>query len=128
MTQNNNNRSLFLYTALIFIVAILLIIISIFGESHSSRVLPSPSPSQESAIAEKASALSAENLRLTEEVSSLKAQNAETKKQLEIYTSLSEALYHKVQGNVDSAKQIIASLDYEMLDEKQKELYNSINE
>lgn len=128
MTQNNNNKSLFLYTALIFIVAILLIIISIFGEAHPSKVLPSPEPSQEHAVTEKAAALSAENLRLTEEVSSLKEQNTAAKEQVEIYASLSEALYQKAQGNVDGAKQIVASLDYEMLDEKQKELYNSINE
>ncbi len=128
MTQNNNNKSLFLYTALIFIVAILLIIISIFGEAHPSKALPSPEPSLEHAVTEKAAALSAENLRLTEEVSSLKEQNSAAKKQIEIYTLLSDALYQKSQGNNESAKQIVASLDYEMLDEKQKELYNSINE
>ena len=40
MGKKGENKSLFLYTALIFIVALLLIILSFFGDSHMKKASP----------------------------------------------------------------------------------------
>ena len=132
MTQNNNNnRSLFLYTALIFIVAILLIMISFFGDAKISKNLPTPSPNATVApdgITEKAAALSQENLRLTQEVAALKEQAANTQKNLDVYVALADALYAKEQGDTKKAEEILLTISEDTLDEKQKALYNKIKE
>lgn len=126
--KKNNNNSLFLYTALIFVVAILLILISYFGQPHSGGVLVSPSPLPKEPISEKASALSDENLRLTSELSHLKEQNEEATKKLEIYQILATALSMKNKGEDQAAKKLLENFDIAVLDENQKELYNIINE
>lgn len=132
MTQNpNNNRSLFLYTALIFIVALLLIMISFFGDAKISKNLPTPSPNATSApdgITEKAAALSQENLRLTQEIAALKEQAENTQKNLDVYTALAEALFQKEQGDTKKTEEILLTIDEQTLDEKQKALYNKVKE
>ena len=129
--SQNNNKSLFLYTALIFIVAILLIMISFFGDAKISKNMPTPSPDATAApdgITEKAARLSEENLRLTQEIATLKEQTESSQKQLDVYTALCEAFYLKESGDTQKAQEILLTIDSETLDEKQKELYNSINE
>lgn len=130
-SNQNNTKSLFLYTALIFIVAILLIMISFFGDAKITKNLPTPSPNATTApdgITEKAAALSQENLRLTQEVASLKAQMEKDKNNLDVYVALAEAAYYKEQGDTKKTEEILLAIDPETLDEKQKALYNNIKE
>lgn len=136
MTQNNNNKSLFLYTALIFIVAILLILIAFFGDANLEKSMnsalqtaePTVTQKAEASITERAAIISHENQKLMEENQKLKTESESAKKQLEVYTTLSKALAQKDAGNIDGAKEIIAGLDAESLDELQKSLYNKIME
>ena len=136
MTQNNNNKSLFLYTALIFIVAILLILIAFFGDANLEKSMnsalqtaePTVTQKAEASITERAAIISQENQKLMEENQKLKTESESAKKQLEVYTTLSKALAQKDAGNIDGAKEIIAGLDAESLDELQKSLYNKIME
>lgn len=69
MNENKNNKSLFLYTALIFLVALLMIVISFFGQSNLEGARATEQKAK--TITERASVLSDENLHLTEQVSSL---------------------------------------------------------
>ena len=68
MANKNDNKSMFLYTALIFIVAVLLIIFSFLGQTNMQKNQPqvSESPDKEMSISEKASILSEENTVLLE--------------------------------------------------------------
>ena len=132
----NNNKSLFLYTALIFIVAILLILIAFFGDANLEKSMnsalqtaePTATQKAEASISERAAIISQENQKLMEENLKLKTEGDSAKKQLEVYTALTKALTEKDAGNVDAAKEIIAGLDAESLDELQKSLYNKIME
>ena len=66
----NNNKSLFLYTALIFIVAVLLILLSFFGQMNLQNKQPKVDENeqqQQEGISERASVLSEENKNLMEE-------------------------------------------------------------
>ena len=74
MANKNDNKSMFLYTALIFIVAVLLIIFSFLGQTNMQKNQPqvSESPDKEMSISEKASILSEENTVLLENNSNLK--------------------------------------------------------
>ena len=132
----NNNKSLFLYTALIFIVAILLILIAFFGDANLEKSMnsalqtaePTVTQKAEASISERAAIISQENQKLMEENLKLKTEGDSAKKKLEDYTALTKALTEKEAGNVDAAKEIIAGLDAESLDELQKSLYNKIME
>ena len=132
----NNNKSLFLYTALIFIVAILLILIAFFGDANLEKSMnsalqtaePTVTQKADATIPERAAIISQENQKLMEENQKLKTESESAKKQLEIYASLTKALTEKEAGNVDGAKEIIAGLDAESLDELQKSLYNKVIE
>jgi len=136
MAHNNNNKSLFLYTALIFIVAILLILIAFFGDANLEKSMnsalqtaePTVTQKADATIPERAAIISQENQKLMEENQKLKTESESAKKQLEIYASLTKALTEKEAGNVDGAKEIIAGLDAESLDELQKSLYNKVIE
>ena len=132
----NNNKSLFLYTALIFIVAILLILIAFFGDANLEKSMnsalqtaePTVTQKAEASISERAAIISQENQKLMEENLKLKTEGESAKKQLEVYTTLTKAIAEKDSGNVDTAKEIIAGLDAESLDELQKSLYNKVIE
>ena len=69
MTEHKNNKSLFLYTALIFLVALLMIIVSFFGQSHLESIRETEQKAKN--LTEKTSMLSDQNLYLTEQVSNL---------------------------------------------------------
>ena len=131
--ENNNTKSLFLYTALIFVVALLLILISFFGDANLEKNITHQNTSQENVtlefpnkIDERASQLSEENLRLGSENAQLKKENEAFKKQVEAYKSLINAQHLKENGNTDEANAILEKIDPQSLDNDQKELYNKI--
>ncbi len=72
MTENKSNKSLFLYTALIFLVALLMIVVSFFGQSHLESIRETEQKAKN--LTEKTSMLSDQNLYLTEQVSVLTKQ------------------------------------------------------
>lgn len=78
MDNKNENRSLFLYTALIFIAAILIIVISFFCQinlekNHNEYTGENPA----NGIAEKTAQLSEENMILLETTKNLNQQNTQ---------------------------------------------------
>ncbi len=135
MTNNDKNstKSLFLYTALIFVVALLLILIAFFGDSNLQRNIthdePLETPVQTSfpnKISERAAELSEENMRLTGENKELKEENSALKSELETYKKLFSAKEQKEAGNIEEATRILEEINYESLDKGQQEMYNNI--
>lgn len=91
MTEHKNNKSLFLYTSLIFLVALLMIVVSFFGQSHLESIRETEQKAKN--LTEKTSMLSDQNLYLTEQVSTLSKEIEEK-----------DALLISSQAAVDEAK------------------------
>ena len=133
--KNNNTKSLFLYTALIFLVALLLIVIAFFGEANLEKSIdgaintaePMKQDNKNNSITKRASTLSDENQKLLSENKAIKTENEELKAQLDLYKTLLEAKTLKQNGDIEGAKKLIEDIDYEQLDSTQKSVYNEIN-
>ncbi len=81
MSNLKNNRSLFIYTALIFVVAIIMILLAFFGQSNLDKNQPLHSDANELSITEKAAKLSEDNRILLQENMILKDQIVELTKE-----------------------------------------------
>ena len=144
MDNKNSNKSLFLYTALIFFVAIILIIIEFFGQTNVQKSQPpidEPSPTAVSGITEKAAVLSEENTKLMQQVADLKKQIEEDGKAIEelnqkIYESSAvndndKLLLHaydcKLSDNTDDLSVILSSINYDSLTDEQKVIYDKLS-
>ena len=105
--ETKNAKSLFLYTALIFLVALLMIILSFFGQNHADKLKETEQRAQ--TITERASALSDENLRLTGRITEL--ENEKTALSTELSNKIAEMENITIQKNNED-KVIEAFLDY----------------
>ncbi len=138
---NNNNKSLYIYTSLIFLVAVILIIISFFGQSKLANVQPDPiSVEVANSITERASALSEENAKLLNENIKLKQQLSDNtselvkaRTQLELYKKSSEninlllsANAHYENENYAEAKVILEKIDVNTLSENENIIYQNV--
>ena len=125
MANKNDNKSMFLYTALIFIVAVLLIIFSFLGQTNMQKNQPqvSESPDKEMSISEKASILSEENTVLLENNSNLKKENQELSEENIQLKSDNESLTH---GNNSMALETLDKVNYNDLSSDQKIIYDNI--
>ncbi len=137
MAKNKNN-SLFLYTALIFIVAIIIIVLAFFGQTRIRDAQPLLSATPTAAATEvpktpadgivmSASQLSQENLELLNENRELnkRLDDAEEKNKNTEY--LLAASGYMGAGNKDGAKKQLEMVDYDKLSDDGKLLYDSIN-
>lgn len=140
MVKNKNNgTSMFLYTALIFVVAILLILLSFFGQARLQKSQPVvqettvPSEQPGNSITQKAAVLSEENRLLLEENQKQKEEmellNEEVSKRDEIiknYEILLSAYGYLSVGNKEMAKEQLDKLNPEMITGDREILYNRI--
>ncbi len=129
MSNNkNDNKSLFLYAGLIFVVAILLIILSFFGQTNlkkSQPVVDEPVV-PETGITERAAVLSEENKNLIEENKQLKQQNEQLiEKQTENDLLLSAYGYMSL-DNSAKAGEMLGAVNYETLTADQKIIYDIV--
>ena len=149
MSKENNNRSLFLYTSLIFIVAIIMILIAFFGQSNLQKNQPIQSDAELTSISEKAAELSednrilleenqkiinennrltSENTRLTtenqnisEEYEALSIENENNATMIKVY----ELLYKSKKRD---ARELLKTINQETLTETQKSFYNILTQ
>ena len=129
MANKNDNKSLFLYTSLIFIVAVLLIILSFFGQTNLKKNQPAVDTNTDTAnsgITEKAAILSEENKNLIEENSKLKTENKELQDKLTINDILLSANGYCSLGNNDKAYEMLNAIVYDELSADQKIIYDNI--
>lgn len=130
--QNNQVNSMFLYTALIFAVALILIILAFFGQTNLSSLRKS---AEQTPVAEQ----TAEHIEPTEEVSdqdaiakmtntisALDAENKQLKDEVNAYDNLLEANSYISKGDKVNAETILSSVNTSALTENQKILYDQI--
>lgn len=140
MVKKAENKSLFLYTALIFIVAILIILLAFFGQSNMQSQQPevSPSVSAGGGITESAARLSEENRILLEQVRAYEQKNAALEQenqdlktantavqQLNAINEKLISIYMSIYNeDYDAANQALAEIAPETLTSAQKEFYD----
>lgn len=137
-TEKEHSRSLYLYTALIFIVALIMIIISFFGQQNLEKI--NKATQDNKSISEKSATLSEENMRLVEENLELnelvktQAENIEmlnnTVKSKEMfilnYDKLFSAHTYFVLEDYKKTEEILLMVDIELLDGDSKLLYTQM--
>lgn len=135
--SKSENKSLFMYTALIFFAAIIIIVVAFFGQANLDRskqeipiVTAEP---QQSGIAQKAAEISAENAWLTTENSRLTNENEallSRNTELEInysYGNIFCNIYQFIyEDNLDDAIITFNSINTDALTEEQKVVYNNL--
>lgn len=141
MTQkNNDNRSLFMYTALIFVVAIVMIVISFFAQTHLEQLKVSEKDAENVSLSNKAAQVSEENMQLVELNKTLRMKNEEKENQIVVltterdkllrqitaYTSLI-SVYDKLADNDKTgAQELLQGIYTEDLSSEQKEIYDKL--
>lgn len=140
MSENKKPASLFLYTALIFLVALIMIVLSFFGQNHFNEY--EETKQQAKTLTEKASVISEENLTLTEQVSSLKESIEQYEDDIAdknnkindltgkttAYEQLIAAYERLYENKKDEALKIIEQIDSSRLTDDAINLYNQIND
>ena len=67
MTKKNNDQtSLSMYTAMIFLVAILMIVVSFFAQTHLEQSMVNEHEAEKVSLSNKAAQVSEENMQLVE--------------------------------------------------------------
>ena len=142
LANKGENKSFYLYTALIFMVAILMIVISFFSQINLDKQHNEVTGDESagSSIAEKTSQLSDENMILLETNKALNDQNSElTSKnwdlneqisQLEVKLSNADILCETVNeiesGDLTKASETLEKLDTTALTQEQQKLYDNL--
>lgn len=142
MDKKKHNSSLFFYTGLIFVVAVLLIVITFFGQSRFEKTQPVPVDTQTemNGITQKAAVLSDENKALLEKNQELQQKIEEqngTIDGLNQYTAVLEnraqtsELLFSANGYVSKkmykqAREILEKIDEQTLSEDETILYQSL--
>ena len=142
MEEKKNTKSLVLYTALIFLVAILMIVISYFStRNQTEQTNEYIGENSEGSISEKVADLSEENMVLLNTIDSLNGQNQELLKSKEELNSTitnqntviqNIKLLIVVQNQINEksysdAYENFKLIDAQVLDEDQTKLYNNLN-
>lgn len=129
MSNNkNDNKSIFLYAGLIFVVAVLLIILSFFGQTNLKKNQPVVDEPvvPEAGITERAAILSEENKNLIEENKQLKAQNEQLLEKQTANDLLLSAYGYMSLGNSAKAGEMLSAVVYEILTADQKIIYDTV--
>ena len=132
--KNTQNNSMFLYTALIFAVALVLIILSFFGQTNLSNLRKNHTGlTEQPQITQSATPTQAPSTEMNDEfakmvntISSLDEENKQLKKKTEAYDILVQANAYVQNSDPENAKLSIEKLDVNVLTENQKILYNQI--
>ena len=132
-TTEHRGHSIYTYTALIFIVAILMIVLAFFGQSNLNKnQIAQPSGTS---ITEKSAALSDENLVLRDKNADLseKLENIELElekeKQLRITKDkIISAVLKGEQGDYIAAAQILNTIDETTLENNDLKIYIMLKE
>jgi hypothetical protein len=137
MSKNNKNtqdNSMFLYTALIFAVALILIIMSFFGQTNLTKLRNNHAEwTQEPQTTQTAEPTQSPSVELDDEfakmvntVSTLDEENKDLKMKAETSDILFEANAYLQNADLENAKIAIEKIDVNVLTDNQKVLYNQI--
>ena len=138
--KNNDNRTLLIYTSLIFIVAIAMIVVSFFAQTHLDQSKLGARDAEVVSLSNKAAQVSEENMQLLEFNKSLQANNATlneentrltseveaAKKALDSYAALFAAANSILDGKSSEARDLLSGIYTEDLTSEQKEIYDTL--
>lgn len=144
--NSGENKSLYLYTSLIFIVALLLIILAFFGQTNMQNGEPDVNTAIEeteqpsNGIAEKASVLSEENRVLLEEktkleeeirtkdaiISGMENEKFNLNEKIRMNDLLLQSNGYLSVGNYQKAAEALNEVNYDSLSPDQKIIYNNV--
>lgn len=139
MSKIKSSRSLFIYTALIFVVAILMIIIAFFGQSNLQKSQPIPSDAAAtSGLTERAEQLSEDNRILLEQNNKLKEENRALREENESVSARFDSYSGEINNNnllleiynclynskKTRARELLETVNIEELTETQKTFYD----
>ena len=138
MDIKKDNKSLIMYTSLIFVAAIIMIVISFFAQKHLEQLRVSETEAENVTLSNKAAQVSEENMQLVELNKSLKDDNKELEeanlaltaerdtllKETDAYKALIEVYEKLVDGKKSSARKLLQEIYTEDLSFDQKEMYD----
>lgn len=138
--KNSDNKSLLIYTSLIFFVAIIMIIVSFFAQTHLDQSKVSEVDLEKVDLSNKAARVSEENMQLVELNKSLKdantalsAENAELtektekmQREIDAYSDLLKVSEKLLGGNKRAARTLLENIYTEDLTQNQKEIYDAL--
>ena len=130
--KKKENRSIYIYTALIFAVALVLIILTAFSQPRVNKLgkraeefkpeaTESVTTDEIAKYANMAASLDTENKELNSEIS-------EKNKQIQIYEFLLTANAHVSEGQFVEAEEMLTQIDATTLTDNQMILFNEITE
>ncbi len=145
--KNNDNKSLIIYTALIFLVAIFMIVISFFAQTHLEELKVSEKTAENVTLSNKAAQVSEENLQLVELNKTLRIKNKDLldqnsaliierdaiiaerdaiSKQNEAYEAFLDVYAKLLKRDKKGAKALLLGIFTEDLSPQQKEIYDKL--
>ncbi len=138
MDIKKDNKSLIMYTSLIFVAAIVMIVISFFAQQHLEQLRVSETEAENVTLSNKAAQVSEENMQLVELNKTLKDANTVLTEENQVLTAQKDALlkekgaykalievYEKlVDGKKTSARKLLEGIYTEDLTPEQKEMYD----
>ncbi len=125
--SKKENRSMYLYTALIFVVALLLILLAFFSQTNIYKLgkradeFATPAP-----VTETASSQPDELAKVSNMAAELDAQNKALQTQIAVYDNLLSANAYIANGSVAEAETIFLTIDETTLTDNQHILYEEI--
>ncbi len=136
--KKSDNKSLVMYTSLIFVAAIIMIVVSFFAQQHLEQLRVSETEAENVTLSNKAAQVSEENMQLVELNKSLKdankgffeANQALTTerdaliKETTAYKALIEVYEKLLDGKKTSARKLLSEIFTEDLSAEQKEIYD----
>jgi hypothetical protein len=138
---SKENRTLYIYTGLIFLVAVVLIIIAFFGQEKLAKEQPvQPEQTASAGITEKAAVLSEENrlllgqvntlkdeiIKITEEKDQLQESVKTHEEQKENTEKLISCYEFCIKGEFKQAEALYETLDINYITENLKPFYDDI--
>ncbi len=138
--ENNDNKSLIFYTALIFGAAIVMILISFFAQKHLDAIRVSEVSAENVTLSNKAAMISEENLqlvelnknlretniKLTEEKTAVTLERDALLKEVAGYEALMKVYDRLAAGSRTSARTLLKEIYTEDLTQEQKDIYDTL--
>ena len=141
MTKKNNEQtSLSMYTALIFLVAVVMIVVSFLAQTHLEQSMVSEHEAEKVSLSNKAAQISEENMQLVELNKTLRERNTKLAEENAALSLEKDALYKEItgyealltvcdamtDGNNDMAKELLLGIFTEDLTPEQKIYYDML--
>lgn len=124
--SKKESRSMYLYTALIFVVALLLILLSFFSQTNVSRLGKRAEEFSTPAPTSVATTEPDELAKVSNMAAELDKENDMLKAQIAVYENLLSAKANIINGNIADAETIFLTIDETMLSDNQRILYEEI--